>query len=90
MIFQSKVYRLFGWEYRRPERAPPACPYKPEAKKNDEVSLHAHATDTLALKLLPNAGSQLPISASRLFMYLINKASRMLSYSIASGQRHSI
>jgi len=44
MIFQSKVYRLFGWEYRRPERAPPACPYKPEAKKNDEVSLHAHAT----------------------------------------------
>jgi len=36
MIFQSKVYRLFGWEYRRPERAPPACPYKPAAKKNDE------------------------------------------------------
>lgn len=32
----SKVYRLFGWEYRRPERVPPACPYKPAAQKNDE------------------------------------------------------
>ncbi|CAD6252899.1 unnamed protein product [Miscanthus lutarioriparius] len=30
----SKVYRLFGWEYRRPERVPPACPYKPAAQKN--------------------------------------------------------
>ncbi|RLM78206.1 uncharacterized protein C2845_PM12G31420 [Panicum miliaceum] len=34
-LILSKVYRLFGWEYRRPERAPPACPYKPAAKKND-------------------------------------------------------
>uniref|UniRef100_J3LIJ8 Transmembrane protein n=2 Tax=Oryza brachyantha TaxID=4533 RepID=J3LIJ8_ORYBR len=33
----SKIYRLFGWEYRRPERAPPACPFKPAAaKKIDE------------------------------------------------------
>ncbi|KAJ8753956.1 hypothetical protein K2173_001854 [Erythroxylum novogranatense] len=28
----GKVYALFGWEYRKPERAPPACPYKPAAK----------------------------------------------------------
>ncbi|KAL6633284.1 hypothetical protein ACP70R_025955 [Stipagrostis hirtigluma subsp. patula] len=35
-LILSKVYRLFGWEYRRPERVPPACPYKPAAKKNDE------------------------------------------------------
>ncbi|OMO81817.1 hypothetical protein CCACVL1_12206 [Corchorus capsularis] len=28
----SKIYRLLGWEYRIPERAPPACPYKPAAK----------------------------------------------------------
>jgi len=42
--FQSKVYRLFGWEYRRPERVPPACPYKPAAPKNDEVRLHVHPT----------------------------------------------
>lgn len=31
---QAKVYRLFGWEYRKPERAPPACPYKPLPKKD--------------------------------------------------------
>ncbi|TVU27634.1 hypothetical protein EJB05_19129 [Eragrostis curvula] len=37
-LWQSKVYGLFGWEYRRPERVPPACPYKPAAKKNDEGS----------------------------------------------------
>ncbi|XP_021649640.2 uncharacterized protein LOC110642025 isoform X1 [Hevea brasiliensis] len=30
----GKVYRLFGWEYRKPERAPPACPYKPLPKKD--------------------------------------------------------
>ncbi|CAL4967729.1 unnamed protein product [Urochloa decumbens] len=35
-LILSKVYRLLGWEYRRPERAPPACPYKPAAKTNDE------------------------------------------------------
>uniref|UniRef100_A0A0D9VMV7 DUF4408 domain-containing protein n=1 Tax=Leersia perrieri TaxID=77586 RepID=A0A0D9VMV7_9ORYZ len=37
-LLLSKIYRLFGWEYRRPERAPPACPFKPAAaaKKNDE------------------------------------------------------
>ncbi|KAM6568834.1 hypothetical protein CsatB_016819 [Cannabis sativa] len=29
----GKVYRLLGWEYRRPERAPAACPFKPAAKK---------------------------------------------------------
>ncbi|MBA0625213.1 hypothetical protein Godav_010440 [Gossypium davidsonii] len=28
----GKIYRLLGWEYRKPERAPPACPYKPAAK----------------------------------------------------------
>lgn len=40
---QSKVYQLFGWEYRRPQRVPPACPYKPAAaQKNDEVSVRAH------------------------------------------------
>ncbi|OEL38062.1 hypothetical protein BAE44_0000918, partial [Dichanthelium oligosanthes] len=35
-LILSKVYRLLGWEYRRPERVPPACPYKPAAKKDDE------------------------------------------------------
>ncbi|CAK9145985.1 unnamed protein product [Ilex paraguariensis] len=27
----GKVYRMLGWEYRKPERAPAACPYKPAA-----------------------------------------------------------
>ncbi|KAL5546101.1 hypothetical protein UlMin_005788 [Ulmus minor] len=33
----GKVYRLLGWEYRKPEIAPPACPYKPAAKTNGKV-----------------------------------------------------
>ncbi|XP_008776951.1 uncharacterized protein LOC103696982 [Phoenix dactylifera] len=32
----SKVYRLFGWEYRKPERVPPACPYNPGNKKDTQ------------------------------------------------------
>ncbi|KAG5556832.1 hypothetical protein RHGRI_007176 [Rhododendron griersonianum] len=30
----GKVYGVFGWEYRKPVRAPPACPYKPAANKS--------------------------------------------------------
>ncbi|KAK1308372.1 hypothetical protein QJS10_CPA09g01827 [Acorus calamus] len=36
----SKVYRLFGWEYRKPERAPAACPYKPAVAKNDKSKVY--------------------------------------------------
>ncbi|WCJ33321.1 hypothetical protein M5689_014691 [Euphorbia peplus] len=25
----GKFYALMGWEYRKPQIAPPACPYKP-------------------------------------------------------------
>ncbi|CAA2966195.1 Polypeptide N-acetylgalactosaminyltransferase 35A [Olea europaea subsp. europaea] len=32
-LIMAKVYGLIGWEYRKPERAPPACPYKPSANK---------------------------------------------------------
>ncbi|KZV26030.1 hypothetical protein F511_13908 [Dorcoceras hygrometricum] len=35
----AKVYRLLGWEYRKPERAPPACPYKPSANVKDNNSV---------------------------------------------------
>lgn len=35
MILQAKIYGLMGWEYRKPERAPPACPYKPVAQKDN-------------------------------------------------------
>ncbi|KAG5243310.1 TRANSMEMBRANE PROTEIN [Salix purpurea] len=27
-FLMGKIYALFGWEYRKPERTPPACPYK--------------------------------------------------------------
>nr|XP_043638604.1 uncharacterized protein LOC122609720 [Erigeron canadensis] len=30
-IIMARVYRILGWEYRKPERAPAACPYKPPA-----------------------------------------------------------
>ncbi|KAI3442919.1 uncharacterized protein J3R85_000633 [Psidium guajava] len=34
-FIMAKVYALFGWEYRKPVRTPPACPYKPTAPKKD-------------------------------------------------------
>ncbi|XP_019152359.1 PREDICTED: uncharacterized protein LOC109149152 [Ipomoea nil] len=38
-FFMAKVYRLFGKEYQKPARVPPACPYKPSATKpNNSVS----------------------------------------------------
>ncbi|CAM8894741.1 hypothetical protein QQ045_025033 [Rhodiola kirilowii] len=33
-LIMAKVYGLLGWEYRKPVRTPPACPYKPAANKN--------------------------------------------------------
>ncbi|KAL8202109.1 hypothetical protein R6Q57_011256, partial [Mikania cordata] len=30
---KARVYRILGWEYQKPERAPAACPYKPVANK---------------------------------------------------------
>ncbi|KAI3795847.1 hypothetical protein L1987_38507 [Smallanthus sonchifolius] len=36
-IIMARVYRVLGWEYRKPDRAPPACPYKPPvANKTSE------------------------------------------------------
>ncbi|KAK7277500.1 hypothetical protein RJT34_22514 [Clitoria ternatea] len=34
-FIMGKIYRLFGWEYRKPERVPPACPYKPPSKQTE-------------------------------------------------------
>ncbi|KAI4310432.1 hypothetical protein MLD38_035411 [Melastoma candidum] len=32
----AKIYGALGWEYRKPVRVPPSCPYKPPvATKND-------------------------------------------------------
>ncbi|XP_008809904.2 uncharacterized protein LOC103721457 [Phoenix dactylifera] len=38
----GKVYGLFGWEYRKPERVPPACPYKPVNKKDAQGGSEEH------------------------------------------------
>ncbi|KAK2454940.1 hypothetical protein QL285_002444 [Trifolium repens] len=27
-FLMGKIYGVFGWEYRKPERVPPACPIK--------------------------------------------------------------
>lgn len=37
----AKVYSLFGWEYRKPERAPPACPIKPPVAGKSNVAVNA-------------------------------------------------
>lgn len=38
-ILMAKVYRMCGKEYQRPERVPPACPFKPSATKpNNSVA----------------------------------------------------
>ncbi|XP_059462229.1 uncharacterized protein LOC132191298 [Corylus avellana] len=37
----GKVYGILGWEYRKPERVPPACPYKPAAKNDSKVGVEA-------------------------------------------------
>ncbi|KAG9150109.1 hypothetical protein Leryth_009690 [Lithospermum erythrorhizon] len=34
-FLMAKIYGLFGWEYRKPVRAPPACPYKPPSSISD-------------------------------------------------------
>ncbi|XP_071707085.1 uncharacterized protein [Rutidosis leptorrhynchoides] len=39
----ARVYRLLGWEYRKPERAPAACPYKPAANITSEKVAGEHA-----------------------------------------------
>ncbi|PIA29102.1 hypothetical protein AQUCO_06200001v1, partial [Aquilegia coerulea] len=28
-FLMGKLYLVMGWEYKKPERVPPACPYKP-------------------------------------------------------------
>ncbi|KAI3917135.1 hypothetical protein MKX01_003584 [Papaver californicum] len=36
-VLMARIYRLLGWEYRKPERVPPACPYKPSAAQKDAI-----------------------------------------------------
>ncbi|KAK9674179.1 hypothetical protein RND81_12G216500 [Saponaria officinalis] len=47
-LIMARVYRLLGWEYRKPERAPPACPYKPAAPTNgDHTNVNGAAAESL-------------------------------------------
>ncbi|XP_056699775.1 uncharacterized protein [Spinacia oleracea] len=49
-ILMARVYRLLGWEYTKPERVPPACPYKPGmATKTDNSGMHSHCRSHLYL-----------------------------------------
>ncbi|KAI3746402.1 hypothetical protein L6452_08834 [Arctium lappa] len=54
-IIMARVYRILGWEYRKPERAPAACPYKPVANKTNEnvTGEHNPIAADLAHKALP-------------------------------------
>ncbi|GLJ06510.1 hypothetical protein SUGI_0040630 [Cryptomeria japonica] len=51
----GKIYVLFGKEYRRPERVPPACPYKPANKKVEPGSC---TPDIVASEKLPENGKE--------------------------------
>ncbi|KAL0888718.1 hypothetical protein Bca101_012701 [Brassica carinata] len=33
-FLMAKVYAWLGWEYRKPARVPPACPFKPNDNNN--------------------------------------------------------
>ncbi|OVA17986.1 hypothetical protein BVC80_1835g392 [Macleaya cordata] len=55
-ILMAKLYRLLGWEYRKPERIPPACPYKPAAKnemKGEEPPNLHHVSETVGVTDVP-------------------------------------
>lgn len=35
LCFQGRIYRILGWEYRRPERVPPTCPFNNKPLSNN-------------------------------------------------------
>ncbi|KAH0908006.1 hypothetical protein HID58_039833 [Brassica napus] len=37
----AKVYAWLGWEYRKPARVPPACPFKPNDNNSTKVTAEA-------------------------------------------------
>ncbi|XP_023637154.1 uncharacterized protein LOC111830116 [Capsella rubella] len=40
-FFMAKLYAWLGWEYRKPARVPPACPFKPAAKNDNATKVGA-------------------------------------------------
>ncbi|XP_027367375.1 uncharacterized protein LOC113873449 isoform X2 [Abrus precatorius] len=49
-FIMGKIYGLFGWEYRKPERAPPACPYKPTPNRVSKAETDAEPTPAEPVK----------------------------------------
>ncbi|CAN7069856.1 unnamed protein product [Brassica rapa subsp. trilocularis] len=37
-FLMAKVYAWLGWEYRKPARVPPACPFKPNDNNSTKVT----------------------------------------------------
>ncbi|KAJ0234863.1 hypothetical protein HA466_0269890 [Hirschfeldia incana] len=46
-FLMAKVYGWLGWEYRKPARVPPACPFKPSATKVGAETI-SEGTETIA------------------------------------------
>ncbi|CAH1424509.1 unnamed protein product [Lactuca virosa] len=60
-ILMARVYRILGWEYQKPERAPAACPYKPVANKTNENAAKEH--DPIAADVIHK---ELPVDNGKL------------------------
>ncbi|KVI07981.1 hypothetical protein Ccrd_013651 [Cynara cardunculus var. scolymus] len=75
--FQARVYRILGWEYRKPERAPAACPYKPVANKTNESCRLSGEGQEGFLSLLPML--QESIITLRLLILLIRHCQQTLT-----------
>ncbi|XP_012485895.1 uncharacterized protein LOC105799743 [Gossypium raimondii] len=46
-FIMGKIYWLLGWEYRKPERAPAACPYRPPAKTENSSKVRPETEPTV-------------------------------------------
>ncbi|CAN8257258.1 unnamed protein product [Cochlearia groenlandica] len=40
-FLMAKVYAWLGWEYRKPARVPPSCPFKPVANSDNATKVAA-------------------------------------------------
>ncbi|KAL0733540.1 hypothetical protein Bca4012_009750 [Brassica carinata] len=47
LLNPAKVYGWLGWEYTKPARVPPACPFKPTATKVGAETIK-EGTETIA------------------------------------------
>lgn len=52
-FLMAKVYAWLGWEYRKPARVPPACPFKPNDNNSTKAAAEAGAGSTEATIVKP-------------------------------------